>query len=179
MKLWLVRHAQPLVEAGVCYGASDVAADAELTRSAAQGLVDALPHQARLISSPLQRCAQLAQALHSLRPDLQLQFDARLREFDFGCWEGQRWDTIAQQHFDAWTADFGDHRFGGRDSVNAMLQRVAQAHADTRNGAAAAVWVTHAGVMRAMSLLAQGVTRIESARQWPREVASWGEWREF
>jgi len=26
MKLWLVRHAQPLIPLGVCYGATDVAA---------------------------------------------------------------------------------------------------------------------------------------------------------
>ena len=31
MKLWLVRHAQPLVDAGVCYGRLDVAADPAAT----------------------------------------------------------------------------------------------------------------------------------------------------
>ena len=42
MKIWLVRHAQPLVEAGVCYGASDVAADRAATQDAAQRLAEAL-----------------------------------------------------------------------------------------------------------------------------------------
>ena len=35
MKLWIVRHAKPLIESGVCYGALDVAADAPHTLQAA------------------------------------------------------------------------------------------------------------------------------------------------
>ena len=38
MKLWLVRHAKPLVDEGVCYGASDLDADPEATLAAAQEL---------------------------------------------------------------------------------------------------------------------------------------------
>ena len=38
MKLWLVRHAQVLLPTGICYGATDVAADAAATLSAAQAL---------------------------------------------------------------------------------------------------------------------------------------------
>ena len=43
MKLWLVRHAQPCVAAGVCYGALDVAAEPEATQSAALVLAKHLP----------------------------------------------------------------------------------------------------------------------------------------
>ena len=38
MKLWLVRHAQVLLPPGICYGATDVAADAAATLRAAQAL---------------------------------------------------------------------------------------------------------------------------------------------
>ena len=42
MRLWLVRHAQPLVAPGVCYGATDMPADVDATSQAAQALVDRL-----------------------------------------------------------------------------------------------------------------------------------------
>ena len=38
MNLWLARHAQPLIGAGICYGVLDVAADAALTTAAAKAL---------------------------------------------------------------------------------------------------------------------------------------------
>ena len=43
MKLWLVRHAQPRIEAGVCYGQLDLAADAQATRPCAEALAQVLP----------------------------------------------------------------------------------------------------------------------------------------
>ena len=84
MTLWLARHAQPLVAAGVCYGALEVAADEPATQAAAHQLAAALPRGFRVVSSTLQRCEQLAQALCALRPDLTIFFDPRLREMDFG-----------------------------------------------------------------------------------------------
>jgi alpha-ribazole phosphatase len=179
MKLWLVRHAQPQVAPGVCYGASDLAADAQATQACAARLAEVLPQGLPVLASTLQRCEHLALALQGLRPDLALNFDARLAEMDFGHWEGQRWDAIPKAAFDAWMADFGAHRFGGRESVNELLQRVAAVHAEQVRQVAAtgeAVWITHAGVIRAMTLRVQGVFRLERADQWPREAPDCGEW---
>jgi alpha-ribazole phosphatase len=176
MKLWLVRHARPLVEPGVCYGASDVAADAQHTAASARALAAVLPHGAPMLHSPLQRCAQLAQTLQGLRPDLQAAPDARLAEMDFGCWEGVRWEAISKADFEPWTAAFGDYRFGGRESVNELLLRVAAALTQTRQRSQQAVWITHAGVIRAASLLAQGVRSVERAEQWPQHAPACGEW---
>ena len=179
MKLWLVRHARPLVAAGVCYGASDLVADAGHTQASAAQLAPLLPPGLMLWTSPLQRCLALAEALQTRRPDLRLRSDARLAEMDFGCWEGVRWDDIPRPAYDEWTARFGATRFGGRESVNELLQRVAAARAEAQALGQDAVWVTHAGVLRAMALLAQGLTTLDQAPQWPREVAGWGEWREI
>ncbi len=178
MKLWLVRHARPLVEAGVCYGVSDLPADAEHTRDSAARLAPLLPQGLTLWTSPLQRCSALAEQLRVLRPDLPLRSDARLAELDFGCWEGVRWDDIPRAAYDDWTANFGAARFGGRESVNELLQRVATVRAEVQALGQDAVWVTHAGVLRAMALLDQGLTTLDHAPQWPREVAGWGEWEE-
>jgi len=101
MSLWAVRHAQPLVAPGICYGVLDMPADAQATRATAEKLAAMLPASCSVRSSTLQRCEQLAQALSVLRPDLMLKLDPRLREMDFGSWEGQRWDATCHRRFDA------------------------------------------------------------------------------
>lgn len=173
-----MRHARPLIAAGICYGATDVAADAEHTQATAAQLALWLPSGLTVWTSPLQRCSTLAEALLALRPDLRLQQDARLREMDFGCWEGQPWDAIPRSAYDDWTVDFGAARFGGRESVNELLQRVAAARAEAQALGQDTLWVTHAGVLRAMALLDQGLTTLDQAPQWPQAVAGWGEWEE-
>ena len=179
MKLWLVRHAQPLIAPAVCYGASDVAADASATLQAAQALARTLPAGVALVSSPLQRCERLAQCLRGLRPDLTYTTDARLAEMNFGCWEGQRWDAIAQADYDAWVADFAEHRFGGQESVSEFMRRVTCAWDENQRQGLDAVWITHAGVIRAASLLAQGVRQVAQAAQWPSDAPAFGGWCEL
>lgn len=178
LRLWLVRHARPLAPPGLCYGASDLPADAGATADAARTLAAALPHGLPVWTSPLQRCEHLSQQLQWLRPDLALNCDERLAEMDFGCWEGMAWADIPRAALDAWTADFARHRFGGRESVAGFMARVAAALAHTRAQAAEgeAVWVSHAGVARAVQLLAQGVACPARADQWPAEAPGFGQW---
>lgn len=178
MSLWLARHARPLVEPGLCYGALDMAADAELTRAAAQALAQALPSGVQVQVSPLQRCQQLAQALHALRADLPLRTDARLREMDFGCWEGVSWAAIPRVAVDAWTEDFAQHRFGGKESAGEFLQRIASAW-DELPAAAPTLWIAHAGVAQAAALLQAGTRQLSLARQWPASQLDYGAWRVF
>ena len=177
MKLWLVRHAQVLLPPGICYGATDVAADAAATLSAAQALAAELPQGLGLRVSPLQRCDQRAQVLQGLRPDLAYKItEPSLAEMDFGHWEGRAWSGIPQSDLDAWVADFAHHRFGGRESVAEVMQRVALVWEATRRAGQDAVWITHAGVIRAASLLHQGVRQVQRADQWPKEGPGFGEW---
>lgn len=179
MTRWLVRHAQPLIAPGVCYGATDVPADAQATRQAAQALADVLPHGVLMQVSPLQRCEQLALSLQGLRPDLAYKLDARLQEMNFGGWEGQRWDAIPPSAYDAWTADFAQHRFGGAESVSGFMQRVAAVWDEASTAGGPTVWITHAGVIRAATLLAQGVRALERADQWPAGAPAFGHWCEL
>jgi len=174
-RLTLVRHAQPLIEAGVCYGALDVPADATATQQAAQALASTLPTGALMLTSPLQRCELLAQFLQGLRPDLTYKTDARLAEMNFGSFEGQRWDSIPAAAFDAWTADFWQHRFGGAESVAEFMARVAEVWDDAVASSQPQIWVTHAGVIRAATLLSQGVRRIDQATDWPQAAPVFGQ----
>ncbi len=178
MKLWIVRHAKPLIEGGICYGALDVAADAPHTLQAACALAQALPMHCKVWVSPLQRCMKLAEALFELRPELKPRTDARLREMDFGTWEGVAWDAVPLAAMQAWTDDFGAHRFGGVESANEVLARVAELwDAALKDASPCHVWITHAGVARAAHLLSQGIRTVENANHWPKDAPAYGQWR--
>lgn len=176
MRLWLVRHAAPLVEPGTCYGALDLAADAQATQQAAEALAQVLPKHGVLRSSPLQRCTQLARALCALRVDLSFTIDSRLREMDFGAWEGRRWDALGAPALQAWTDDFAHHRPGGGESVHSFMARVAQAWNEVSLQGKDTVWITHAGVIRAAALLHAGQMSVTQAAQWPATACGFGQW---
>lgn len=177
MKLWLVRHAQPLIAAGICYGRLDMAADAAATAECARALAAQLPNGIRVVTSPLQRCEQLAQALHAQRPDLAYKTDPRLQEMDFGLWEGRAWQAIDPAELQAWTTDFVNYAVGGHgESVSRFMARVASAF-DALDGQGETLWITHAGVFRAAELLSRGVRRLERADQWPPDAPNYGQWR--
>lgn len=177
MRLWLVRHARVQLAAGLCYGASDVPADPDHTAAVAATLAAVLPVGAPLWVSGLGRGQQLAAAVCAQRADLAVPtVDKRLNEMDFGQWELQAWDAIPRSAFDSWMADFAHHRFGGAESTQQVIARVAAALADTNavareNGAADALWICHAGVIRAvLYFVAHGAQPIEGAHQWPEHA---------
>ena len=181
-RLWLVRHAAPLVAPGTCYGALDVPADAQASRAAAERLSMALPPAARVEHSTLQRCELLAHELQALRPDLTFTPDARLREMDFGRWEGQTWDAIGKSAIDAWVDGFATHAPGGGESLAQMLHRVAAALQTAREwrndqGTMDVVWITHAGVARCVTWLQErGESALPRSEDWPVAAPGWGEW---
>lgn len=177
MKLWLVRHAAPLVEPGVCYGRTDMPAGERETQEAAQYLARQLPPSIGLVGSPLKRCMQLATTLCVLRPDLSSRPDTRLAEMDFGAWEGRRWDAIGEEALRAWTDDFASHRPGGGESVDEFMARVAAAYGEAHAAGQDTAWITHAGVIRAVSLIAQGQLTVRHASDWPELAPSFGAWR--
>jgi alpha-ribazole phosphatase len=173
VKLWLLRHARVTFEAGLCYGVSDVPADAALTQTAAEAAAAMLPQGLPVRVSGLGRAQQLARALQARRPDLRPAItDIRLNEMDFGHWELQRWDAVPREAFDTWMADFAHHRFGGAESTQQLIDRVADALQALRGiGVSEAVWVTHAGVIRAVQFVAEhGRGPITDVAQWPREA---------
>lgn len=179
--IWLVRHALPLIAPGVCYGALDVPADADATVQAARGLAQRLPPGVRVQLSPLLRCQQLAQALQVLRPDLRFDTEQRLREMNFGAWEGQRWDALPPEAFDAWTSDFWRYRVGDGECVADFMGRVGEVWDEAVAASLPGVpqvWLTHAGVIRAARLIASGQREVRSAVDWPAAAPGFGQsWR--
>ncbi len=155
MKLILVRHPQPLVAPGICYGSTDLeVAPAELEHTlAALRLPPGLP----IYSSPLRRCAQLAARLSAATT-----YDARLAEMHFGAWEMQAWDAIPSADIDAWAADMVHYRPGGGESVFQMAGRIA-AFYDALQGDA--IIICHAGAMRLLRARHAGLPPAEMALQ--------------
>jgi alpha-ribazole phosphatase len=161
VKLHLVRHPQPEVDRGLCYGASDVAvAEHELARAQATLHAAGLPGDLPVYASPLQRCALLAQGMQPRS----LRFDARLAEMDFGRWEMRAWDAIPRIEVDAWAADLLHYRPGGAECVLDVARRLAAFIADLRQaGHVEALLVCHAGTIRLLGAMRDGLPLEEAA----------------
>lgn len=158
MTLYLVRHPQPDVAPGLCYGASDVPVlDAEVARVHAALAAKGLPGDLPVYSSPLRRCALLAERLAPGRATR----DARLAEMNFGEWELRPWSAIPRGDVDAWTADLLRYRPGGAENVLDVARRV-RAFVDDL-GAASALVVCHAGTIRLLAAMHGGETLEQAA----------------
>lgn len=163
MKLYLVRHPQPAVDPGLCYGASDVpVVEDQVARTLARLHAAGLPGELPAYASPLQRCATLARRLQPRR----LRLDARLAEMDFGRWEMQPWSAIARAEIDAWAADLLRYRPGGAENVLDVARRVAAFMEELRrSGEAQALLVCHAGTIRLLMQMTAGLALEQAALQ--------------
>ena len=180
--LWLLRHAQPLIAAGVCYGQLDVPADPSATLQAGMRFATMLPPSARVRYSPLQRCEQLAQAIQA--PEPLLISDSRLQEMNFGHWEGQTWNDIGRAAVDAWSHDLYHHAPGGGEALATMLQRVRHALQDSwlhdsQLGTRDVVWITHAGVVRCVHWLLRYGGAQPTAQDWNLPAPAFGQWQQL
>jgi alpha-ribazole phosphatase len=178
----LVRHPQPEVPVGMCYGQLEVAPIESQLHTAARRLAVHLPPETVVWTSPLQRCELLANTVKALRPDLIIETDPRIAELHFGSWEGRLWEHIGQAEMAVWTDDFLDHAPGGGESVRQLLLRVDAAWRDTAlrlcvSPTTTVLWITHAGVVRALACLASGRTggAALTAADWPQESLAFGE----
>ncbi|MGB8054245.1 MAG: alpha-ribazole phosphatase family protein [Azonexus sp.] len=161
MILHLVRHPEPLVEPGICYGRLDP--EAENAGAVAALLSNELTLGLPVWSSPLRRCRSLAELLHP-RPT----FDARLTEMNFGLWEGRPWEDIPRHELDAWAADVAGYAPPDGESPRMLQQRALAFVAGL--DVPEAVVVTHAGVIRVLLAHWRGLPPAE----WPQLVFRYG-----
>ena len=89
-------------------------------------IVAALPPSDRLVTSPLHRCRRLAERIGAARA-LAPVIDERLRELDFGTWEGVPWESIPRTELNAWAADFFHARPHGARACTCCGERVGSA----------------------------------------------------
>lgn len=154
MSLIVLRHTQPLVADGLCYGRSDLALapgfGVEVARLAAE-----LPPVAAVVTSPLARCRLLAERLAVAR-GLSVTVEPRITEMDFGAWEGRPWAALPRGELDAWAADLLHARPHGGETVAELSARVSAALADWAAGPRPLLAVTHAGVIKALRVRRDG-----------------------
>jgi alpha-ribazole phosphatase len=155
MKLILVRHPQPQVAPGICYGSTDLAIAPDQLEQTLATLK--LPTDLPIYSSPLRRCAELAARLSP-----NAIYDARLAEMHFGAWEMQPWDHIPRADIDAWAADMVHYRPGGGESVLHMAERIDAFYNTLTTDA---IIICHAGSMRLLASRHTGLTPTAMALQ--------------
>lgn len=153
MNLYFVRHTEPLIEAGVCYGQLDCALDdsyqaqfEKIRDYFADKPIDAVH------SSPLLRCAQLAEDLAHQHPVEKVNYHDDFKEINFGDWEGVAWDDIGMSEIDKWNRDRLHFKFPNGESPSLFMQRVLREYAtlvvNTSPSKDCIVIIAHAGVIR-------------------------------
>ncbi len=146
MDLYLVRHTRPDIADGLCYGRLDPPLPAGFDDDA-RSLKARLPPPSRVITDDSLRCRRLAALLiephaalgatgpttspaatppPATNPDAGGPFtiDRRLREIDFGHWEGRDWNDIPRAQTDAWANDMWNGAPPGGESYAAWHARV-------------------------------------------------------
>ncbi len=141
----LIRHPAVLVAPGTCYGRLDVElhpdAAAEVARLRAVVATFAGP----VWTSPARRCRAIAGTCAIV--------DARLRELDFGDWEGRAWATVPHADLDRWAADPLGFAPPGGESGAALLARVAAFHVAMRRHGADCLIVAHGGPLKLLAAM--------------------------
>jgi broad specificity phosphatase PhoE len=151
-RLLLIRHAEPAEDArGRCYGSLDVGLS-DRGREHARELAPTLTDEpAAVYSSPRLRALETAALLFGREPIP----DARLREIDFGDFEGLTYEEIERSHpeiYRRWMETPTLVEFPGGESYAVVRRRALEALESIRGrhaGETAAV-VAHGGVVRAI-----------------------------
>ncbi len=168
MQITLVRHTAVAPEWQViCYGNTDIPLagtfEEEAPRVAAQ--ID-LSLYDRILSSPLSRALKLAQ--HCVPEGTEIEVDDRLKEMNFGDWEGQHWTSIleAEQEVSAFFEYFIDRPAPRGESLRDLAQRVADLLDELyRSGAQRVLLFSHGGVINAVRAMAGRITLQEAFAQ--------------
>ena len=194
-RIFLVRHGDVDVPSGVCYGQLDCAVTSSFNKDV-QKLIDYFqthclfsehPQQQHhkeqkldppiIITSPLKRCAQLAEGLqtyfdnnYSGSKDLTskgsaskdatsknaVQISQDFKEINFGQWEGKSWQSIGQKNIEEWNNDLLNFTFPDGESARSFDRRVINAwHAlqqqlREQTQTQQVIIICHAGVIRSI-----------------------------
>ena len=164
MRLYMLRHGQPEIGPGICYGSSDLAVSPQQHARIVAVTSPLLPQGVPLFSSPLRRCRELATQLADALSAGQVTYDERLAEMHFGEWEMRKWDDIRREQIDAWANDPVMYRPGNGESVLQMAQRVLAFYEDLRQRQCeSAIMLCHAGTMRLLSECRPGISPMLAA----------------
>lgn len=147
-RITLVRHAEP-ISITPFMGRTDVAVLPQANQALAQSLNGDYD---LIVSSPLQRCAGLAELLaerQAQKNPIPTKLIADLQERDWGAWDGLSPDQIDPSELAAYYQSPFDYPIPQAESLTSMQQRVHQAWCSLLQTAAGDILcITHGGVMR-------------------------------
>jgi len=157
IEIYLIRHSEPLIEASTCYGQLDCGLTTSYF-SQFKKISDYFKDKSisTIYSSPLQRCALLAEDLASRHIKDSVIYNDSLKEINFGDWEGIKWDDIARHQIDEWNNNRLDFQFPNGETPSQFHSRVIKCwsefikEAKKTDKPQKVLFVTHAGVIRSI-----------------------------
>lgn len=158
MVITLIRHTSVDVKKGICYGQSDVGLSKSFDSELKEIKQKIISEKYDLIySSSLSRCKTLA---INLFPNQNIILDERLKELNFGEWEGKHWDEIqetkeAKHFFD----DYINTKCPEGESYKELLERVSNFYNELKSqGYKNIAIICHGGTIRAFLSIIEGIT---------------------
>jgi alpha-ribazole phosphatase len=156
MRVVLLRHPAVAIRSGLCYGRLDVPLRPDALAALPETAARISSHQiARVWTSPASRCRLPATMLATVA-SVPLEVDARLRELDFGSWEGMAWDSVPRVALDPWAADPLGFAPPRGEAGWMLLRRVREVHHAIRQAGENCAVVSHGGPLRILAALLSG-----------------------
>lgn len=151
------RHPQVEGASGLCYGRREMTLGAGWEAGAAglmtlaRGIGCAVIH-----TSPSSRCRIVAKMLEDWS-GLPVCSDDRLRELDFGQWEGRAWEDVPRAALEDWAADPEGFYPPEGESGRKLQERIQSFWKDLLRAGQPALILSHGGPLRLLDGLARGM----------------------
>ncbi len=153
MILWTLRH-PPVERQGRCIGQTVIETTMSDTEAVEKAMTTAPFRPTQIYSSDLPRCAILAHGLAKAW-SVPVCTDSRLREMNFGEWEGRTYDAIDAEdgpRWRQWCDNWLTMAPPGGESLGVFSARIVD-WLENEAPSPGGIIVTHAGVIRALRVL--------------------------
>ena len=152
MEIYLIRHTSVNIDKTICYGQKDVPIQKTWETEAIE-ILPKLPNECDTIfSSPLSRCAILAQYISKNKYNTKnIILEQQLLEINFGDWEGKKWLEIEKTKLNTWMANFVETEIPNGESFKIFHNRISLflENLITQN-LSKVIIITHSGVIRSI-----------------------------
>jgi alpha-ribazole phosphatase len=144
MEIYLIRHIEPTLEKGTCYGQLDVSIPEDY-KNQHNEIIHKLPKDFDVVfSSPLTRCKLLAEQISDA-----VTYDNRLKEVSFGEWEGKKWDNIDQIELNNWMENYIEIAPPNGENLTQLIDRFSSFIDDLKKqNFKKVIIISHAGIIR-------------------------------
>ena len=151
-QIGLMRHPPVQIPVGLCYGHSDI----PLCDGWEQYVSISENFKVKFIyTSPLARCLKLAQTI-SRHYHIPYQTDERLKELNFGQWEGKKWDEIPKKLIDDWAQNPWTWQIPDGESGQLLLNRVTEIWLEIKKQQQNILIISHGGPLRLLRQIVLG-----------------------